>query len=482
MTIKELLDGIEFAWLTELKVAEIKTITHKAEEITVGDGYICLHTDEKGMQNIALATSRGASLVIVDKYVRVPDGVAAIKVKDIRESYALLAKNFYSKCSDKLKMIGVVGTNGKSTTAYLIYNLLTKNNVMCGLIGTGFYMIGKKRFNLDMTTPDPMDLHFILSIMSNCGVTTVVMEVSSHAIYLKKVWGIKYNIGIFTNLSQDHLDFFGDMQTLEKVKHSFFLDGFAQISIINVDDKSGERLAQKLSLPNITYAVDNKADISVNTYELSSEGSRFNVNLFRETTIFESELVGKYNIYNILSAIVACKLVGVRIKFLIAALKEIKPLAGRANLFKHNNVNFVIDYAHTPDGLQNILVEFKKLTYGKLIVVFGAGGDRDKDKRSKMGEVAAKLADFVIVTTDNPRSENPVSIMQDIANGISDKQKMLLIEDRREAIKKSIELVDAFDTIIIAGKGCEEYFEKNGKKYPYNDKKTLEELLDTEWK
>lgn len=482
MTIKALLDGIEFKWLTELKIAEIKNLTHKADEITAGDGYICLHTDEKGMQNIALATSRGASLIVVDKYVKVPVGVAAIKVKNIRESYAALAKNFYSKCSDKMKMIGVVGTNGKSTTAYLIYNLLTKNNVMCGLIGTGYYMIGKKRFEMDMTTPDPMDLHFILSIMSNCGVTTVVMEVSSHAIYLKKVYGIKYNIGIFTNLSQDHLDFFGDMQTLESVKHSFFLDGFAQISIINVDDKSGKRLADKLSLPNITYAVDNKADISVNTYELSSEGSRFNVNLFRETTIFESELVGKYNIYNILSAIVACKLVGIRINYLLTSLKEIPPLLGRANLFKHKNVNYVIDYAHTPDGLQNILVEFKKLTYGKMIIVFGAGGDRDKDKRPKMGAVASKLADIVIITSDNPRSENPDAIMQDIALGVENKQKLFLIEDRREAIKKAIELSDEFDTIIIAGKGCEEYFEKNGKKYPYNDKKTLEELLDTKWK
>lgn len=482
MNLKDLMDGIEFEWLTEARVSDIKNITHKAEYIGENDCYICLHTDERGIDNMQKAIQNGASLLIVDKYVKVPYNVPVIKLENIREGYALLAKNYYHKSCDRMKMIAVVGTNGKSTTAYLIWSLLTKNNVMCGLIGTGFYMIGKQRFELNMTTPDPMELHFILNVMENAGVGVVVMEVSSHAIYLKKVCGIRYNIGIFTNLSQDHLDFFGSMDNIEKVKHSFFLDGFAQISIINVDDASGMRLADKLLLPSITYAVDKMADISVGKYELSHEGSRFNVNLFRETTYFESELVGKYNIYNILASLVACKLIGIRINHLITALREIPPLSGRANVYKFNNINYVIDYAHTPDGLQNILVEFKKLTYGKIILVFGAGGDRDKDKRHKMGEVAENLADIVIVTSDNPRSEEPISIMEDISLGIIDKSKLYMIEDRRQAVKKAIELAECYDTIILAGKGSEEYFEKNGKKYPYNDKKTLEELLDTKWK
>ncbi len=193
-------------------------------------------------------------------------------------------------------------------------------------------------------------------------------------------------------------------------------------------------------------------------------------------------LIGKYNIYNILSAIVACKLVGVRIKYLITALKDIEPLLGRANVYTNDDVNFVIDYAHTPDGLQNILTEFRKITLGKLIVVFGAGGDRDKDKRHKMGAIAEKLADKIIITSDNPRFENPSDIMNDIASGIKDKSNTLLVEDRYDAVKKAISIALPYDTIILAGKGHEEYFEKNGKKYFYNDKNTLEELLQVKWK
>lgn len=482
MQIKRLFDGLDYKWLNDKKIDQIKNVTHKAEEIKDGDCYICLHTNEKARENLNKAIENGATLVVVDKYIKTPENIAVIKIKNIREGYALIAKNYYGKASDSMKMIGVVGTNGKSTTSYLIWSLLTKNNIMCGLIGTGYYMIGKKRFDLDMTTPDPMDLHFILSVMSNCGVSVVVMEVSSHAIYLKKVFGINYKIGIFTNLSQDHLDFFGNMENLENTKHSFFMDGFADISLVNIDDESGKKLATKLALPVITLAIDNKADISIKNYELSSEGTRFNVNLFRETTIFESLLIGKYNIYNILSAIVACKLVGVRIKYLITALKDIEPLLGRANVYTNDDVNFVIDYAHTPDGLQNILTEFRKITLGKLIVVFGAGGDRDKDKRHKMGAIAEKLADKIIITSDNPRFENPSDIMNDIASGIKDKSNTLLVEDRYDAVKKAIDIALPYDTIILAGKGHEEYFEKKGKKYFYNDKNTLEELLQVKWK
>ena len=482
MQIKRLFDGVDYKWLNDKKIDQIKNVTHKAEEIKDGDCYICLHTNEKARENLNKAIENGATLVVVDKYIKTSENVAVIKVKNIREGYALIAKNYYGKASDSMKMIGVVGTNGKSTTSYLIWSLLKKNNIMCGLIGTGYYMIGKKRFDLDMTTPDPMDLHFILSVMSNCGVSVVVMEVSSHAIYLKKVFGINYKIGIFTNLSQDHLDFFGNMENLENTKHSFFMNGYADISLVNIDDESGKKLANKLALPVITLAIDNKADISIKNYELSSEGTRFNVNLFRETTIFESLLIGKYNIYNILSAIVACKLVGVRIKYLITALKDIEPLLGRANVYTNDDVNFVIDYAHTPDGLQNILTEFRKITLGKLIVVFGAGGDRDKDKRHKMGAIAEKLADKIIITSDNPRFENPSDIMNDIASGIKDKSNTLLVEDRYDAVKKAISIALPYDTIILAGKGHEEYFEKNGKKYFYNDKNTLEELLQVKWK
>lgn len=482
MEITKLFDGIEYKWLTHKKVSSVSKVTHKCAEIRQGDCYISLSATQKNNVALLEAYANGATLIVVDKYIIVPKDVAVIKVKDIRECYALLAKNYYGKVSDKMQIVGVVGTNGKSTTAYLTANILQKNGVMCGLIGTGFYMIGGMRFSTSMTTPDPMDLHCILSLMHSAGVGVVVMEVSAHAIYFKKIYGINYRVGIFTNLSQDHLDFFGNISRLEQAKHSFFFDGYADITLCNIDDESGKKLSELLSLPMITYAVDCEADFCVSDFGLNIRGSNFVLDLAEGNIKVHSNLIGKYNIYNAIAAMLACKILGVGVQQSAAAMQDIAPLDGRANIFIHNGINYVIDYAHTPIGLQNILTELKKITEERLIVVFGAGGDRDKEKRSIMGHIAEQLSDIVIITSDNPRFEDESSIISDILSGFVHKENAIIIEDRRLAVAKAIEIAKRGDTIVMAGKGAEEYFEKNGRKYEYSDKNTLEELLDTEWK
>lgn len=492
MNVKRLFDGLEYEWITKERCDCINGVTHIAEEIKEGDCFVCLHCNEFGMSNIKLAIKNGAKLVVADKYIRVLSSIPVIKTSDIRQAYSIMAKNYYAKAVDKMLMIAVVGTNGKSTTSYLIWSVLTKNNVMCGLIGTGFYMVGDKKFKSDMTTPDPMQLHCILNIMANCGVKIVVMEVSAHAIYYKKVVGIKYKIAVFTNLSQDHLDFFQSMQKLEDVKHSFFLNGFSEISLINVDDKSGASLAKKMMLPNITYGINCLADIVGKEVLCDESGLKFKMNILQDDTTIESGLFGIFNVYNLIACIIACKLCNLRLVGITNAIKQIKPLEGRGNVLQVRGVRYVIDYAHTPDSIKNILIELKKITKGKLLLVFGAGGNRDYDKRSKMGTIAAEYADVVIITSDNPRFEEACDIMQDIYKGVLldnslnakkiINKNVFLIENRRQATQKAIDMALPTDTILIAGKGCEEYMEKKGKKYPYSDKATIEEILKVKWK
>lgn len=487
MNIEQLFDGLEYERLTSEWCGDIKNVTHIAEDIKENDCFISLYSNNLGINNIEKAIDNGARLIVTDKYIKTKSGVLVLKVADIRYAYAIIAKNYYFKVSDKIKMIAVVGTNGKSTTSYLVWSILNQNNVMCGLIGTGYYMVGTKKFKSEMTTPDPMQLHCILNIMINCGVKVVVMEVSAHAIYYKKISGINYKISIFTNLSQDHLDFFENMQKLEDVKHSFFLNGFSAISLINIDDESGASLAKKLALPNITYGINNIADIIGSDIVCDENGLKFKMNILKDDMIVESGLFGMFNVYNLIASILACKLCNLRLSGIINALKVIKPLEGRGNVLLVAGVKYVVDYAHTPDSIKNILTELKKVTKGKLIVVLGAGGNRDYNKRPKMGKIASEYADIILITSDNPRFEEPIDIINDIYGGISMdnmviNENVFLIENRVKAIEKAISFAVIGDTIVVLGKGGEEYMEKKGKKYPYSDKATIEEILKVKWK
>ena len=483
MILRKLLDGVEYELLCGDKDVYVDNVKHNATDIEKGDIFICLHSDDECFKNINLAICNGAKVVIMDKYIAFDyPSVTYIKVDDIRKSYAIIASNYYHNVSKNIKIIGVVGTNGKSTTAHIIYSLLLHLKEKVGFIGTGKYMIQERVYEQNFTTPDPMNLHNILYNMQKSGVKVVVMEVSAHAIYLKKVYGINFEIGIFTNLSQDHLDYFYTMDNLRKVKESFFLDNYPRMAVVNIDDKVGDSLKNKCYMPTFSYSLHNKnADIFVDDINFSNGLMCYSVHIQNRVYHIKSRLYGEYNISNMIAGILAVKLLGKSMTTLVECAEKVQPLSGRLNIIEYEKVRYIVDYAHSPDGLKNVLLECKKFTKGRVILVFGAGGDRDKSKRCLMGEVACRYADIVIITSDNPRSEKAMDIIKDIYRGVNRENDIYLVENRKNAIMLAHSYARENDTILIAGKGDEGYIEENGQKYSYSDKHTVEELLGILW-
>lgn len=482
MRLEELFDGV--VSVSNNAELEITSITHEVDKIEIGACYIMLHCDDEALEQVQKAVKLGANVVVTQcDELEIEDAIV-ICVSDIRKAYAILSKNFYKASADKLKIIGVVGTNGKSTTSYMIWSIMSACGRKCGFIGTGLYMIGDVRYDNNSTTPDPMELHKILYDMANAGVEIVVMEVSAHSIYLKKIWGLTFEVGVFTNLSQDHLDYFDNMSRLKGVKQSFFIDGYCRQAVINEDDKCGIELIEKLEMPVFTYGLDSslKYDISTVNIKRANGKTIFDLCSGEENIRVKSNFLGVFNVYNMLSAILTCQKLNVDIDLCCQVIENIQPMSGRANVLEYLGRKYIIDYAHTPIGLKNILLEAKNITSNRLIAVFGAGGDRDRDKRSEMGRLASEVADIVIITSDNPRGEDRVDIMTEVYSGVTKKSaKVYVTDDRRTALYQAQHFSRIGDTIVIAGKGAEEYIEEKGKKYYYNDKKTIEEILGTVW-
>lgn len=480
MTLKELLVGIECATACADTGIEICNVTHCSGEINKGDVYICLKGRRNGNNYIPEAVNRGALAVITESMPeKLEQGCVYVKVPDCRKAYSIIASNYYSNPARNLKLIGIVGTNGKSTTAHLIYELLSASGIKSGLIGTMYYMVGNIRYPSQMTTPDPMQLQRLLGAMVKAGVEVAVMEVSAHAIYYSKVYAVPFECGIFTNLTQDHLDFFETMQKYKSVKQSFFTDYDIRRRIVNIDDECGREIAANSEC--ITYSVTGRADYALSSVNRNCTYTRFELVNRGKSRKMESTLIGGFNLYNILAAVACVNSLGVTSDVIADKLKYIKTADGRFNTKVINGVTYVIDYAHTPDGLINILNESRGMAEGKVIVLFGCGGNRDKLKRPLMGKIASSLADKVILTTDNPRDEDRNSIIKEITQGVEESEKIIIAPDRREAVATACSLACKGDFVVIAGKGAESYIEENGEKIPYSDKKTLCDILGVEW-
>lgn len=482
MLTNELLRNIEYEVVTgELKVS-LESVSHHTNDVGVEDAFLLLNDNANSFNLISNAINNGCRTIIAESYYNIENhSVCLLKVNDIRKTYAQIAKNIFPGV-DSLKVVGVVGTNGKSTTSYLIWQTLLKCGIKCGFIGTGKFCVGDKEFANNMTTPDPMDLHRMFSQMYSEGIKIVVMEVSAHAIALKKVYGINYDIAVFTNFSQDHLDYFGELENYKKVKKSFFLGRKIGVSVLNADDKCGAEIAGELALPKVTYGINRKCDIMVKNIIKSNFCTRFVIDMLGKEYEVVTELIGEYNVYNILAAVTAVKLFGVDINKIIDAIADIKAMEGRFNTLSKGAKTVVIDYAHTPDGLCNLLKECKNMTKNELILVFGAGGNRDKSKRAKMGEIAVKYADKIYITSDNPRFESKMKIIFDIYTGISvNNSKVEIVENREDAIYKSLVYAKDDDIVVIAGKGAEKYIEEQGKSIPFNDKETAERMIEKLW-
>lgn len=434
---------------------------------------------QDGHKYIREAIRKGARAIVAE---RNGDYQAPVKilVSDSRLSLAQLSNRFFNYPSQKLKVIGVTGTNGKTTTTYLVKSILEEAGEKTGLIGTIAYLIDGKKIPATNTTPESLDLQQMFYDMQKEKVKNVVMEVSSHSLALNRVEGIDFDIAVFTNLNREHLDFHKTMKNYRDTKGMLFesLKGRDKFTIINQDDKNWKFFYKKSKAKNLTYALeDKKADFHPLYYNLGWDGSFIEFKTPAGIQELNLQLLGRFNLYNSLASWAVGYASGVKPETIKEGLEKIKNVTGRIQTVRKGQpFNVLIDYAHTPEAFRMILQAARELTSGKIVIVFGCGGDRDKGKRPVMGEIASEKADLVIITTDNPRFENPKKINQNILSGIK-KKNYQIITDRKKAIEKAVSYLQEDDTLILAGKGHEDYQIVKDKKYHFSDKETVEEIL-----
>ncbi len=469
MTLEKLLDGLKVLSTNVNLEKDIKDIKINSQTVEDGDIFVSM----KGLKDDGnkYLDQINKDFVAITEIKPQNQDIKYVQVDDARKAYALISSNFFAHPLEGMKFVAIVGTNGKTSTAHYINSILTNCGFKTGLIGTeGHYILGEKVAH-NLTTPDPYELNSLLFKMRAKGVEVVISEVSAHAIYLKKVAGLKADIAVLTNISQDHLDFFKDYKEYERVKLDYFTEENVKKAIVNIDDNAGKRLASRLeksNLPLVTFGLNNPADcFAIDIYE-GIDGIHFVANLCDDLVDIRSSLYGEFNVYNLLASLSVCAELGVCGETLAKAVRKVKNVKGRFSVLRAEKGTIIIDYAHTPDGLQQLLKTARTITKSRLITVFGCGGERDTAKRALMGEIAENYSDYVVVTTDNPRGENAENILHDIEMGFAGRNYKC-IADRTEAIIHAIgEMVEG-DTVVIAGKGNEEYLEIKGKKIPYSD-------------
>ncbi|MCL2577076.1 MAG: UDP-N-acetylmuramoyl-L-alanyl-D-glutamate--2,6-diaminopimelate ligase [Defluviitaleaceae bacterium] len=485
MKLGFLLNGIAHTVLRNFS-GEITSVVHDTRKITAGALFICLRGKKADGHNlISEAAAKGASAVLIDAKFsgEISVDIGIVRVENTRAAMALVSANFYGDPAKKLRLVGVTGTNGKTTTTYFIESILRSCGRKTGLIGTvGLRALGEPldiHFTTD-TTPDPPELHFIFAKMLEMGVTDVIMEVSSHALALHKMAGLTFDVGVFTNLTQDHLDFHGTMENYRSAKAQLFTQ--SNFAVVNSDDEATPTMLEYHGkAPFFTYAINNCADFRALHTVCRPIGSTFDLELSDSADImpFNIPVGGKFNIYNVLAAIGTACALGIKISSMQAAVARLCGVPGRIQSVPNNRgLNIFVDYAHSPDGLVKIINTVRETTAGRVITIFGCGGDRDKTKRPIMGEIAAQLSDYCILTSDNPRTENPFEILAQIETGVKkNTDQYKIIENRREAICAGIKMLQPADALIIAGKGHEDYQIIGTTKHHFDDFETATEAL-----
>ena len=420
----------------------------------------------------------GCVALVVDHFVESP--LTQVRVENVRSAMAYIAGAFYGEPAKKLQMVAMCGTKGKTTTSFLVKSILEKAGRLTGLIGTTGNMIGQKHIDSNMTTPDPVELHSCLKQMVDAGVESISMEVSAHAIDMHRLDGITYEAACFTNLSQDHLDYFGTMDRYFEVKKSFFTSGAVRNAAINADDPHSESILRDLTIPHLTYGISQKADVYARDIEISEEGVSFVLGVLDSAkTPIHMHLTGMFNVYNALAAASLALILGIGENAIREGLEAVRSVPGRVEVLDTGMpYKVILDYAHSPDALENVLRTVREFTKNRLIALVGCGGDRDHGKRPMMGEIVGRLSDYAILTSDNPRTEDPFMILESIEEGIrSTDARYEVIENRREAIRRALSIAREGDVVILAGKGNETYQEIKGVKYPFDEKIVVQELL-----
>ena len=425
------------------------------------------------------AIQNGAVALVVTHFLDID--VPQAQVKNVRAAMSLMAAEFFGHPDREMKLLGVTGTKGKTTTSYLIKAIMEEAGHKVGLIGTTGNMIGSEYIKSEFTTPEPIDFFRTLRDMKDAGVTVVSMEVSAHAIEMRRLVGVHFEAGCYTNLSQDHLDLFGTMERYFACKKSFFTPEWINNAAINVDDDTSASILADIEVPHSTYGICNNADIFARDIEITENGVSFMMKLSDVDDMpVHLQLTGMFNVYNALAAAAVGLIMGVAPQTITAALEKVKGVPGRAEMLDtRTNYKVILDYSHSPDALENILTAVKEFARGRVISLFGCGGDRDHLKRPIMGEISGRLADYSILTSDNPRTEDPLEILAAIEEGIKPTGgQYTVIENRREAIRYALQIAQDGDIIILAGKGHETYQEIMGVKRPFDEKVVVKELLE----
>lgn len=469
----------------EIKGLKIAKLCCNTDDVVQNSMFFCLIGNALDGHNFAQsAVDLGASVLVVERFLQID--IPQILVTSVRKAMAKFASNFYGNPKDKLCIIGVTGTNGKTTVTYMIENILKTAGKKVGVIGTIGIKFGDKIFDASLTTPDPIDLHRVFADMVKKGIEFVVMEVSAHAIYYEKIYSINFSVGILTNVTHDHLDFFGSFNKYFDTKRRFFTENFCKTIILNIDDKLGNDLFFKndkcKNLLKFSYGLKNKANFFAFNIKFENCKTEYILKIVNDEISISTKLIGEFNIYNTMAAAGCCHGLGIKSKDIETGINTMDFVPGRVNVLKtKTNKMFVVDYAHTPDGLINVLKTVRGISKGKVVCVFGCGGNRDALKRPEMGKIAVLNSDFVIITSDNPRFENPRNIIDQIKKGASEvADNFTCVENRKDAIKLAYNMIKSGDFVVICGKGVENYMDIMGKKIPYSDFDVIREIIEME--
>lgn len=478
MKLQELLKGITVLESTADMELEIGTVAYDSRKVTPGALFVAISGfASDGNRFIPMAVEKGAAAVVTAK--KPEENIPYILVDNDRLALALIGCNFYGHPAKDMTLIGVTGTNGKTSVTWLLKQLLEKvHGCKAGLIGTMENRIGDEVIPTDRTTPESFELQGLFARMRDAGCRYVIMEVSSHAVALDRVGGVHFDVAAFTNLTEDHLDFHKTMENYCDTKAELFAR--CDKAVFNRDDEWFNRISRLAKCQTLTTSVKGEADLRAENVELLSDGIRLTCVSGDERVDVQMPIPGRFTVYNTLTVLGIAKMLGVTLQDAAQALKSVEGVKGRIEVVPTPGKDYtvLIDYAHTPDGLDNVLRSVRDFCKGRLIAVFGCGGDRDPIKRPIMGRIGSELSDLAIVTSDNPRTEDPANIIQDIIKGIDDtKENVIIIENRRKAIEYAMDIGKKDDIIVLAGKGHETYQEINGIKHHLDEREEVAACL-----
>ena len=480
MELKELLTNIEVIKFFGVKDRVINDVTNNSSSIKLNDLFIAIDGNTvDGHMFINDAIDNGSKSVICEKIPdQIHDDVTYIIVNNTRKVYSKICSNYFKNPSKKLSLIGITGTNGKTTTATLLHKLFKLYGFKVGLLSTNKILIDGKEFKTNLTTPDSYKLNFYLSEMVNSNVEYCFMEVSSHSIDQERISNLDYDIGVYTNISHDHLNYHKTFKNYIYTKKKFF-DSLSKdsYSLINIDDKNSSVMVQNTRSKIKTYSLKKLSDYNIKIIENNIEGLIIQLN----NKLIHTQITGKFNAYNLVAVYAVCDILGLDQNKSIELLSKIKPVEGRFQVIAKNGITGIVDFAHTPDAIEKVLVSVKDYVKGDgiIITVVGCGGGRDKEKRNKMGYVSSELSDLTIFTSDNPRNEDPNQIIEDMKMGVDNKKikKVKTIIDRKDAIKYAVSKSKVNDILLVLGKGHEKYQIVGDKKIEFSDSEVLNNYL-----